>query len=125
MEKRQVSERVFFNKVVEANAIIAEDGLTQTIYGYFAIVNVPNDEAKLETFMKNVYGTEAESIAPPKSGWYLVVKDIKTGEDSYVLKGHADEIEWSFHERQEDYKKALARKAKIEAWKTEESVLSA
>lgn len=119
MEKRKVSDQEFFNKAVEANAVVSEDGLTPTIYGYFAVVNVPSDETKLSTFLRTVYGEEAGSIIPPASGWYMVVKDVKDSDYAVVSKGYADEIEYAFYQKQQDYKGALERIARMEKWTLE------
>lgn len=117
MKKIQVSPREFFNKVIEANAIIAEDGLIPTVRGYFAIVNVPHEEAALREFLSKVYGNEAESIIPPESGWYFILKDTKDGEEAFPLKSYRETVENRFRQKQEDYQDALARKAEIAFWK--------
>lgn len=116
MEKRKVSNREFFNKVIAADAVMSSDGNIPTIYGYFAVVNIPADEAKREIFLRSVYGSEADSIEAPESGYYMVVKDTKDGTESVISKGYLDEIEFSFYRRQQSYNAAVERKKKVDSW---------
>lgn len=116
MDKRKVSNREFFNKVVAAGAVIASDGDIPSPYGYFSIAHVPSDEVKRELFLRSVYGSEADSIEAPESGYYMVVKDTKDGTESVISKGYLDEIEFSFYGRQQSYNASVARKKKVDSW---------